>query len=499
LVEFIDQIIKVARQHGYNPVVGDIKKKQEQWLSWYRGDVNGFHTFKQKINGNYKNFERKTLNMPKKICEDYRSLIWNERCEIRIESEEGRKAWDKVAAANNFDNEFGNLLELSFATGMGYIVEYIYMNETKINFIPYNNALPLEYDNGEIKALLTIDFEQGQNEYITHLTYHAFEDDLFVVKHEYYVSKDEKKLGQLTPSKVKDKKLKEEYKFDVKHPFFQVIKPNNANQHDITSPYGVSVYSTMLDYFMVADTLFDAMQNETVNNKTRIIVDGRMLKTKMQTNDETGDVQYINYFDDQDTAIMAMAYDDEITAGQNTKAVEYFQGELRLDQIKIGLENAVKFIGFRAGLGKNYYSFDDANVYQNEKNVITTNNDTYKTKKKHEMSIGKAIKGIVLGVLQSEVVAGNLSEMVDEKDIDIIFDDSIAIDDEAIEQKYMTLVSKGFLAPYRLVMQMLKVSEEEAKQLVAEGTEWMNERNKDYLDIYDEDEIGQDGGEDGQE
>lgn len=496
MAEFIDQILKVARKHGFNPVVGDIKKKQEQWLSWYRGDVNGFHTFKQKINGSYKEFERKTLNMPKKICEDYRSLIWNERCEIRIDNEQARKAWARVAEANNFDNEFGNLLELTFATGMGYMVEYLYEDETKINFIPYKNALPLEYDNGEIKALLTIDFEQEENEYITHLTYHTFKDKKLVVEHEYYVSKDDKKLGQLTPSKVQERKLKERYTFAVKYPFFQVIKPNNANQHDINSPYGVSVFSTMLDYFMVADTLFDAMQNETVNNKTRIIVDGRMLKTKMQTNEETGDVQYINYFDDQDTAIMAMAYDDEVTADQTTKAVEYFQGELRLDQIKIGLENAVKFIGFRAGLGKNYYSFDDANVYQNEKNVITTNNDTYKTKKKHEMNIGKAIKGVVLAVLQCEAIVGRYSGDINADDIEIIFDDSIAIDDEAIELKYMTLVDKGYLAPYRLVMQMLKVSEEEAKAMVAEGVEWMNERNKDYLGVYDSGDLVD---EDGQE
>ena len=256
----LKEIISLTEAKGWNPIVGNIHTKQQQWLSWFRGNVNGFHTFDQKISGKVKKMKRLTMNMPKKICEDYHSLIWNDRCEIKIDNPKAQEVVNRVLEENNFDVDFGALLELSFGIGMGYMVEYLDENVTKIDFITFENALPLKFNNTKIEALLTMNFYRDENTYITHLTYQYFDKDIYVIEHEIYESKSGDALGKLNKSRLKtmfgDKVLKERYTFKVLKPFFQVLRPNIKNHYDTNSPYGISIYATMLDYFITCDTLF---------------------------------------------------------------------------------------------------------------------------------------------------------------------------------------------------------------------------------------------------
>ena len=57
------------------------------WKSWYRGNVNDFHYYNMKMaDGTTKRCERLTLNMPKKVCEDYAKLLWSEKVQIRLDN-----------------------------------------------------------------------------------------------------------------------------------------------------------------------------------------------------------------------------------------------------------------------------------------------------------------------------------------------------------------------------------------------------------------------------
>ncbi|MDA3807755.1 MAG: phage portal protein, partial [Thiomicrorhabdus sp.] len=267
MAEYLQGIISASKRHGFNPIVGSIEKKQAEWLSWYRGDVNGFHTFQKSVGGKSIDFERMTLNMPKKICEDWVSLIWNEKCEIRIEDPDTADLVNNVLYENNFETQFSNLLELTMGVGMGYMIEYLEEDETKIDFINFQNAYPLEWDNGRVKALVTYTINKIDDNFITHLVYHSIEGKIYKVEHEAYISDKRGELGDMVDlAVVYDGEPI--LKFAVPYPFFQTIKPNVNNQHDINSPFGVSIYSSMIGYFKNADILFDTYQNEGLNNKT---------------------------------------------------------------------------------------------------------------------------------------------------------------------------------------------------------------------------------------
>lgn len=489
-MNFFQSVANATRRHGFNPIVGDIQKKQAQWYNWYRGDVNQFHTFTQKINGKAKTFERQTLNMPKKICEDYTSLIWNERCQIKLENERAQEIVNKVLKDNSFDTDYTNLLEISFGMGMGYTIEYLDGDKTRIDYVNFQNALPLEFENSKVTSLLTLGFrkvvEKDKEYYITHFQYHMIENGYYTLKHETYVSDNSKVLGiknnrwlrliftedelRSMLTEKEDVSGKKYYEYEVSYnthkPCFQVHGPNIKNHYDPDAPYRISIYATMLGYFRVADVLFDMLMSEAVDNRTRIIIDHQALLTKFVENPETGETEFVNYFDENDTAFMGipLKHDDS-----NQKAIEYLQGDFRMVPLDMALNKILRLIGFRASLGKGYYTFEDGQAYQNEKSVIYSNADTFKSKKKHEMVIGEALEDMVRSILFLEKETGRYFGDPYKEKVEIIFDDSIVEDDTAQIERYIELARDGFIPKYKAVAAALKISDEEAKQMVVEA------------------------------
>ena len=508
-MEYLSSVVKATQRHGFNPIVGDIQQRQQIWLNWYRGDVNGFHTFNRNVSGKQVRYERQTLNMPKKIAEDYTSLIWNDQCQITINDEVAQERVDSVLKRNNFEVQFGQLLEPSMAMGMGYMIEYLIDNETIIDFVNFENGLPLAFDNGRVTALLTLNpFTIKQHDktlHITHLTYHYVENGNYVIKHEAYLSEskgdlgkksvmymryifDEKTLASMQRSVYNDDGTIADVEFVVEYPdvepFFQVVKPNIKNHYDINSPYGVSIYATLIPTFKIIDTLWDMYQTETNDNRTRIIIDHQMLKTQMVDNEATGEMEFINFFDQNETQFMGLPFKQE--SGQ--KAIEFMQGQLRMEQLNMALNQVMKVCGFRAGLGKNYYDFNMGAVYQNEANVIHTNADTFKSKKKHEIVIGEAIEQLVKSVLTLEQVAGRYNGPIEDLEIKVEFDDSIVQDDEAELKKVQSLADSGYIPKWYYVMKALKVSEDEAKAMVGEAEQADMAATQAFLDTYNEDD-----------
>jgi len=72
------------------------------WKSWYRGNVNDFHYYNVKLaDGKTCKKERRTMNMPKKVCEDFSKLVWSEKVEIKLD---GKKGTDKLLKILNNKN-----------------------------------------------------------------------------------------------------------------------------------------------------------------------------------------------------------------------------------------------------------------------------------------------------------------------------------------------------------------------------------------------------------
>jgi len=307
LPQKMQQIVSRTKSNGFNPVVGTIWLMMDYWKSWWRGNVNDFHHFKQKINGKVRTFERKTLNTFKMTCEEWESLIWSERVELNVTNdEEANKRLQEVLYNNNDYIETGNLIEKYFALGNAATIVYKANNKTNIDYISGQQFIPLSFENNTMTGILTMNDSVVTNKekpvFITHLTYHWLEDGKYYIKHEVFASDKEDQLGTYSPSNItyvfneqeaasmemviKKNNGKEVTVYMIEIPtdtkFFQPYRPNIANNYD-ESTMGISVGANLIDLHESVDIKFDASTNEILNNKTRIVVKNKALTKQALT------------------------------------------------------------------------------------------------------------------------------------------------------------------------------------------------------------------------
>ena len=101
-MEFYDNIASVLSKKGINLTVGTIYDLMAIWKSWYRGNVNDFHYYTERINGTDVKCERLTMNMPKKLCEDITKLLWTEKTRIDLSNKNATKRlWEVLDSKEN--------------------------------------------------------------------------------------------------------------------------------------------------------------------------------------------------------------------------------------------------------------------------------------------------------------------------------------------------------------------------------------------------------------
>ena len=185
-MELYNNIASVLSKKGINLVVGSIYDFQEIWKSWYRGNVNDFHYYNSRVNGKDVKCERKTMNMPKKVCEDISKLLWTEKTRIELSNKNATKRlWEILdSKENSFTVNFPIFLEKALAIGTGVLIEY--KNEedkTIIDYLDGTVVIPYKYTNSYIKGLITISrfVEEVRKKkiYYTHITYHEYENGTY--------------------------------------------------------------------------------------------------------------------------------------------------------------------------------------------------------------------------------------------------------------------------------------------------------------------------------
>ena len=95
-------VVEKLRELGYSTIPEDFYRKISEWKSWYIGDVKGFQRYKVRNGTSMVRCRRYTLNMGKKISEDWANLLMNEKVEITLEGQQEQEFIDRVLNENNF-------------------------------------------------------------------------------------------------------------------------------------------------------------------------------------------------------------------------------------------------------------------------------------------------------------------------------------------------------------------------------------------------------------
>lgn len=453
-MELYNNIASVLSKKGINLVVGNIYDFQQIWKSWYRGNVNDFHFYTLRVNGKDEKCERKTMNMPKKVCEDIAKLLWTEKTRIELSNKNATKRlWEVLdSKENSFTVNFPIFLEKALAIGTGVLVEYENENgKTVIDYLDGTVFIPYKYTNSYISGGITVSrfIEEVRKKkiYYTHLTYHEYENGMYRRYNELYKSSIETELGKEDNFAERFPKVKELEEIPTSTPRFQIFKPNIANNFDTESPMGISVLANSIDRFKAIDIKYDCFCNEFELGRKRILVDQSAMKGQIQV-DENGNQRFVQYFDANDKAYVGI----NGMEGQPVKEIDF---SLRTQEHMDAINADLDWLSSNIGLGGNFYKFDGKSA-KTATEVISENSDAFRTKVHYDIITNDVIYDLVKVICEMEGIKTNK--------ITIIPDDSIIEDKNTEQLRAQQEVAAGLRSKKSYLMDIKGMSEQEAEE-----------------------------------
>lgn len=448
------QIQNVLSKKGINTIDGNIYDLIAIWKEWYRGNVNDFHYYNLKLaNGTTTRCELLTMNMPKKVCEDFSKLLWSEKVQINLNNEQAQSRLYEIldSKKNNFSVMFPQHIEKSFALGTGALVQYKVDDEIKIDYVLADTIIPYKYDNGNISGMLTMStFTEGVNDkrkYYTHLTYHEFDGIKYIKYNELYKSTTATTLGKEIDFNTYFPEVQNPIEYETDTPHFQIIKPNIANNLDFDTPMGISVFANHIDKFKSIDSKYDSFNNEFKLGKKRILVDKTAIKKQIEVDPSTEEITYLSYFDENDTVYQAIS-------GMEQQPVKEVDFSLRYQEHINSINADLNWLSAGVGLGQNFYSFDGQSM-KTATEVVSENSDTYRAKVNHQIIIKDVLHDLVKSVLFLDGIN------TDDLEITIMFDDSIIEDKQTELKRGIELVNNGLMSKQKFLEKYMGYTEQQ--------------------------------------
>lgn len=429
-------------KQGYHPAPR--LEAADKWLGWYKGHVKEFHDYKIYNGKNFVGRTRSSMQMAKKVCEDWANLVLNEKVEITSPDEKFNEMLQEVLQQNDFFFRANQLVELTMALGTGAFVEYQDSHgDVIIDYIREEMIYPLSWDNGSITecAFVSLRMVDGKKAY--YINIHELENNGYKVTNK-LADEDGKDLT--LPEDVAEEVLTGSFT-----PRFQIITPNIVNNVDLDSPFGISVFANAIDKLKKVDLIFDSGDNEFSLGRKRIILPITM--AQIAIGEGTGKP----VFDANDVAFYGL----DVT-GKETDANKPIDltGELRIEAHSKGMQDALNYLSDGCGLGTDRYEYTRAGGVKTATEVISEKSALYQNLRKHELIIEQAIKNL----------AAAIGDMVGKSDIEVSvnFDDSIIQDEDAIRNRALLEFNAGLIDEVEYFVITTGISKEEAVKKVQE-------------------------------
>lgn len=439
----------------------------------YAGYVPEWHDVEYRTSDG-KAHTRKTLsmNMGKVVANEMSSLIFNEKVNIDVatigieqdpmaetpKQDDAKDFITEVLRENDFYEDFQRYLEYSYALGGMAVKVYTHGKKVKLAYAAASSFYPLSYDNGKINEALFVNAEQKNGKHYTLLEWNEWQGDVYVITNELYESATANKLGTKVPLGTIYEDLEEVTRISgLRRPLFVYFKPNTANNKNLDSPLGVSLFENSHDTLRLLDFLYDTFMNEYQLGMRRIAVDSSMIKPFPAFDGET-----LMKFDPNETVFKAL--------NMEGSGVTDLSVPLRADDFVTGINMVLEVLAMQVGFSSGSFTFDGKSM-KTATEIVSENSKTYRTKNSHETLVEKGIKELITTIIDCAKLAKIYSGSTD-LEVALDFDDSIAESRDENYKYYANGVGAKLIPRKVAIQRIYKVTEKEAG-------EWIDEINQD--------------------
>lgn len=434
----------------------NIDAKIEVWKQWYRGKVDGFHNYKVYQGKKSIKRDRLSLNMAARVCQDWADLLLNEKVEVNADDKKTQEAVNRLLNQVNFYVRGNNLIELAFALGGGFFIQYFDGKKTNQKYISQEYMYPISYNSGRLtECAFASSVTVGGKQY-TYIETHTRDNTGFYVIDNFVCNKTKSGLIEMPEAFYKDFGLNQKIETKSKTPSFQQIRPNIANKDVFDSPFGTSVLSGATDCFKAADLYFDAYYKEILLGKKRIFVRDDM--TSFNTSEKG---ERVKVFDPNDEVFYS------VPEFENEKPIVESNMELRVSDLDTALQTQLNLISQSCGFGPNGYKWDSGSV-ATATQIISENSKMFRTLKKHEILLNDVVVNMTKSLLYYEKTFGGDSSINLESEITVNFDDSIIEDTAEIKRQALTDFNMGLISKAEYFRQVYKLNDKQAEDFTAQ-------------------------------
>lgn len=249
------------------------------------------------------------------------------------------------------DNMFGKIREyVERGCVNGTII--LKPNGDGIDCFDPQRFLPTEVDgNGNIRAGIFFDFYEQSKKYYKRLEYHRFADDgVYLISNRCFISESSTSLGTETDiTKTPWKELMPDVGIEnIEKPLFAVFKTPMANNIDIASPLGMSIFAEAMEELKDLDVAYSRNAKEIYDSKRTVLADERLFDGKAIMVD--GEIVRVK-------PKMPDYIRNVLSEGQENFYQE-INPNLNTDTRVKGMNNILSILAYKCGYSNGYFSFD---------------------------------------------------------------------------------------------------------------------------------------------
>lgn len=438
------------------------------WKAWWRGYVKSFHSFRE-LDGD-KITERKlySMKMAKKICEDWASILLNEKTGIVISDKassdfvQGPKQLSGILGTNGFWQHGNELVEKAFYSGTGAFVlrlenaplddkgNILRSPETQIgiNYLDAMYVYPISTKRGQITEAAFASVQLVKGKYEVYLEEHTLQNGKYVILNELF----DYEAGTLLPKALPQRMLPS-LNTGSSVPWFAILEPNLSNNLSGSSGMGLSVYANAIDELQNVDIAFNNFVKDFKLGGKKVFYNRSMTKRAKNGTVITPD-------DVAQQLFLQIDADSDVDADLKTLVQEY-NPQLRVEENTKGIQAALDYLSFKCGLGTRYYSFDGGTI-QTATQYTGERQDLVQNANKHYIAVERTLQSLVRGILYigREILGQPVKE---DAEIEIKFEDSYIIDKEQERERDRQDVLNGIMQRWEYRVKWYGEDEAQAK------------------------------------
>ncbi len=445
------------------------------WESWYKGNVKNFHRYSMQLGRRTKKeVERLSMNMAKKVCEDWADILFNERVKIELNNETENDKESELLHDKLEDLDFwvfmNSAVEKSGAFGTGAVI--INLDDIGINnegiavdfgtskialdYVGVKNIYPLSWENMKITECAFTSTRVIKGKTYLFLSVHLLENGLYVIENRVFeVSKNTDTLTEIKADSESDViNFVSRFETNSEYPMFAILRPAGTNNLDDNLPFGLPYFSQAIDTLKKIDIAFDSANTEIALGRKRVFMRGGVTAI-----DEVTGEEYMA-IDPSDFLVHILPKDFN-----SDDLIQDVNGDLRITALNEALTSSLAVLGDKVGFGVQYYQLDPAGQVR-EIGILTQNSKLIRRKIKHEIVLESAIFDIIRAIchLSTEF----LGENINYENLKVTFDNDIIDDENARKQIALAEISNGVKSKAEYREEFMGETEDEAKEKVKE-------------------------------